>query len=135
MTRFLRPRSYMWNFVARPASKSMCLVLLAQQVSPQPPFAKGGCLSCSVRGNSDRLGRRHTTCRRATHFSLYTSTGKTAWDGEQCRSQTQQLLLKIIALIEPHNFKSKTMCPTNSPSYECIISIYYLICIINIVIN
>jgi hypothetical protein len=86
-------------------------------------------LSCSVasRGNSDRLGRRHTACRGTTHFSLHTREDRAgrwgAWESKPTIDSQK------IAGIEPHNFKSKALCPTNwaIPLNACMhVPIYYL---------
>ena len=46
--------------IVLPANQTCVSLGLLAQMSPQPPFlVKGDCLSRSVRGNSDRLGRRH----------------------------------------------------------------------------
>jgi len=76
-------------------------------VSPQPPFAKGDRLSRSVRGNSDRLGRRHKLLVGGQP-TISCTPGKTVRDGKECGSRTQQLLLKTIVEIEPHNLRFNT---------------------------
>ena len=83
-------------------------------MSPQPPFAKGDHLSRSVRGNSDRLGRRHKLLVGGQP-TISCTPGKTVRDGKECGSRTQQLLLKKIAGIEPHNLRSKATCLTTKP--------------------
>ena len=75
---------------------------------------KGDNLRRSVGGNSDRIGRWHKLLEgeagaKKNSLFLAHQPGKTMWDGKECWSRNQQLLLKKIAGIEPHNFTSKAM--------------------------
>ena len=57
-------------------------------------------------------GRRHKLLVRGQP-TISCTPGKTMQDGKECGSQIQQsLLLKKIAVIEPHNLRSKATCST-----------------------
>ena len=70
-------------FIVLPANKTCASLLLLAKVSSQPPFAKGDCLSCSVRANSDRLGRRHKLLVGGQP-TISCTPGKTVRDGKEC---------------------------------------------------
>ena len=80
----------------------------------QSPFAKGDRLSRSAGGNSDRLGKRHKLLVGGQPTISCTPV-QTVREGKDCASWTQQLLLKKIAGIEPHNLRSKATCLTTMP--------------------
>ena len=81
ITRFLRPRSYMWIFIApQPADKPVSFYCFVSVSESAPTTILR---SRSVGRNSDRcLGRQHTACRRQPTFPC--KPGKTTWDSVEC---------------------------------------------------